>query len=276
MRIFLMIVIIYLLYFYFKPSPTLAITPKTTSNQQVFFEMAQAKKVCDTSGPWPLFAKDYSEEFHYYIKEYGFKWFFNKRQMIWRESHTDIRRFLRIEDSPMLRCLSENRPEAFIYIPHDYFVNDEYGNGFIRFYMINNTQDTITTTGFNYGHYITSSVAVQKTPKTASTWLKFQDVLFEGISFAACGNRAWMLKILPKEAVESSIKIEFIGKGDTVADYRLELKSGKHHLRSNPIKIRLFKEQIKYMGTDHLELDRRLYGPRSKSTLLSPPLIFQR
>ncbi len=184
--------------------------------------------------------KDYKEAFKGLFEPNSPDWFLENNQSIWREAkawHTST--FL-VDSNPIIKCLSNNLKTVFLYIPNHFYSQKKNGNEYFRFYIVNNSSDTVQIPRLdNVVNNISSSISTGDSLK----WLSFQytDKIID------CGNSIWTMKLPPKMATLSEIESDRVNLGDTVVDYRLELTLGKQKIVSNSIKIYLLKKQLRYL-----------------------------
>lgn len=202
---------------------------------------------CDTFEVDLQPVKDYKKALSVWLKNTSVEWFLENRQAVWREAKAWNTRILTIDSTPTLQCLANISEPVFLYIPSQYYITEKNGNEYFRFFIANNSRDTISIPCLDaVVNNISTSIS---TPSDSDSkqWLPFQqtDML------VMCGNSRWTMKLAPRNAVESRIESSYIGLGDTKVNYRLELTLDDETYISNSIDVYLMNKQLSYMGKSY-------------------------
>jgi len=196
---------------------------------------------CDTMRRDSPVTKENSEVLRVWLDGSSLDWFLEKRQSAWREAKVWNKRVGLISENPLVRCVSENEEDLFLYIPHQYYIS-EYNGDFFKFYLINMSSDTVKVPALDATiDRMSSSVSY---PDDPNNWLSFQI----GDSFVECGNSIWELQLPPLHLIECELEANFIHLGNEELDFRIEFSAEDLSIVSNSIKIRLMKEQLPYLG----------------------------
>lgn len=171
--------------------------------------------ICDTFKIDRPMRRNYKKDLDFWLKEMTLNEFFIKEQENWRRAKVWAEQVVQIDTNFILKCVSNQNHTLMLYIPHQYYIKTTNGNRFYRFYIINNSEDTVTLsraddTILNIHSYI----AFKNTP---NKWLPFQT--FE--EYITCGNSDWTMNLPPRVAVEAQIETYYLNFGDSIVNYRL-------------------------------------------------------
>lgn len=200
---------------------------------------------CDTASIDVQPVKDYKKALSVWLETTSLDWFLEKRQSVWREAKAWKNKVLPIDSNPILKCLCNDYELTFLYIPNHFYIKEKNGNEYYKFFIVNNSTDTINIPFLDaVVNNISSSISLHSNSDPLQQWVSFQQT----DRLVDCGNSYWTMKLPPKQAIESHIESQYIGLGDTTVEYRLELNLDNRKIASNSIKINLMKKQLPYLG----------------------------
>jgi hypothetical protein len=207
--------------------------------------MKEPEIICDTQPVDSPTIKNHKKELGVWLETTSLDWFLEHRQTAWREAKAWANKIIPVNGDSMLKCLSEKKKKVFLYIPNHYFQKEKNGNEYFRFYVVNNSADSIAIPRMDAViNNIGSSVLFSRLADTAEQWLPYQQT----DKTVECGNSFWTQKLPPKTAIEAQMESGFTNMGGEWAHYRLELTFGKEKITSNSIKIGFMKKQLPYLG----------------------------
>jgi hypothetical protein len=200
--------------------------------------------ICDTAKKSVLPVKDYRKALKVWLEDSNLDWFLEYRQSAWRGSKVWIIKILPIDSNLLVKCKSAEKKAVCLYIPNHFAVNERNGE-YIRFFIINNSTDTLKIPALDATlDPVFSSVAFHPAGSDSLTWLAFQ----KRTGPVICGNSRHTLKLFPGKFLEAHIESDYLNMGTCAMDYRLELVIGKSRFVSNPISISLMEKQRPYLG----------------------------
>lgn len=201
---------------------------------------------CDTASLQLLPLRNYKKVFYYwrqggagslddFLRTEGDRW---RAAKAWHDSTFPI------AGHPLLQCLGSRQQGLFLYIPHRFLKSRNNDSDLrIAFYLVNNTDDTLRLPRLDATiDNISSSIAADR-----KNWKGFQQTT----PFVACGNSRWAQRLPPRWAVSAEIECDYLFVGDTLVEYRLELKLPRGQiLVSNAVRVPLLREQLAYAGRE--------------------------
>lgn len=221
---------------------------KSLKKETVLENRISSSVICDTAEMDRQSVKDHNKALAVWLETTSLDWFLEKRQSAWREAVAWGKKILPIDSIPVIKCLSKGNDTCFLYIPNQYYIKRKNGNEFFRFFIVNNSNDSLTLPCIDATiDSISSSVSFISENNRPGPWLSFQETNY---TMLWCGNSFWTMKLPPKTMIESEIESDYIGLGDTTVNYRLELCLDNRKLFSNSIKISLMKKQLPYLGKE--------------------------
>lgn len=222
---------------------TLVISCRNNSIKREQVPTEDSIVICDIDSSEQPKVRNYKTALKYDILyERSLDWFLQHRQSSWRDATAWFERASNIDSSVLIRCISDQRKKEkiIVYIPNKYYTEKEY-NTDIRFYIINNSYDTLKVPRIDATvNFVNSSVSSIYHEK----WLGFQ----ETTHFVECGNSYWTMQLNPRCFIECRIESNYINIGDTTLNYRIDFLSDSIVYHSNAIKINLMKNQLNYIG----------------------------
>lgn len=167
--------------------------------------------ICDTFQIDKPKMKDYKKAYYVFLETTSLDWFLEHRQSLWREAKAWHIKTSSVDSNSIIKCLCSKRQNIFLYIPNHFYNQEKNGNEYFRFYIVNNSSDTIQIPRLdNVINNISSSISTGDTLK----WLSFQQT----DKIIGCGNSIWTMKLPPKTATLSEIESDHInGSTPTVA-----------------------------------------------------------
>jgi hypothetical protein len=127
--------------------------------------------------------------------------------------------------------------KLMLYIPSKADLVEKNGEKYIKFYLINNTDQPIKLLRAD-----ATIASISTEIKVGDTWKIFQ--INEGSS---CGNSYWTMDFFPKHYL--SLELENRSSGDIKIQCRVKIKVGDSIITSNPTTIFLTKELLAMAGT---------------------------
>jgi hypothetical protein len=200
---------------------------------------------CDTFALDKPPIKDDKKALAVLLETSSLDWFLEKRQSMWREAiawASPYEKKIPVDSNTLIECIGLNRNDVFIYIPHQFYLKEKKGNEYFRFFIVNNTDDTLAIPRIDAViDSIRSSVSALTTP---DNWISYQ----ETSRLVECGNSFWTMKLAPHTAMESRLDSYYMNMGDTTFNYRIEMLLPGRKIVSNPIQINLMRKQVPYLG----------------------------
>lgn len=179
-----------------------------------------------------------------WLEDSSLEWFLDKRQSAWREAKAWGKKIIPIDSNALLKCIAAERKDLFLHIPNHFYKKDKGGNEYFRFFIVNNSADSVSLPMIDAViDNISSSVRIDKND-SAGNWLSFQQTG----KIVECGNSFHTVTLPPQTAVTAEIESQFLNLGDAGAGYRIELSLNSRKIVSNTIGIHLMPQQLPYLG----------------------------
>lgn len=197
---------------------------------------------CDKEPLSPSRKDEFSVALNYWLQEISLEEFFSEKQNEWKDSKGWRERKGLIQDEPILKCISAEKNAAFLYIPNSHFKKIEIGHEYLKFYLVNNSDESLSIPSIDdtIGN-ISSEIS-----RDQRSWSKFQEETPD-LDFI-CGNSFWEDELKPGEFLEIDLESDFVGFGNSTVNYRINLALGKDTLISNSIPVNLLDMQLKILS----------------------------
>jgi hypothetical protein len=203
--------------------------------------------ICDTQPVDTPIIKNHKKELNVWLETTSLGWFLEHRQTAWREAKAWGNKIIPIDSNLLLKCLCAKGQKIFLHIPNRHLQKEKNGNEYFRFYIVNNSTDSIPIPRIDAViNNISSSVSFSVAKDTVQQWLSYQQT----DKTVECGNSFWTQKLPPKTAIEAQLESGFMNLGGEWANYRLELTLGNEKLTSNSIRIGFMKKQLPFLGSE--------------------------
>lgn len=213
----------------------LACNPNKNSDLLIF-------SACDSDSPSQSKKEEYSVALNYWLEENSLEGFFLEKQDKWKDSKAWRERKGLIQDEPILKCISEKKKATFLYVPKSYYKKIPIGHEYLKFYLVNNTNEVLSIPSFdNTIGNIRSEISSDQ-----RSWLRFQEETPD--PGFICGNSFWEDELKPGEFIEINLESDFLGFGDSTVNYRINFALGEDTLVSNTIPVNLLEIQLKILS----------------------------
>ncbi len=207
---------------------------RISSREEIF-------QICDRGILEPSKRIEPTKSLEFYLKEKSQDEFFSENTYRWREAKAWFESIKSTADDSLIQCISKESKSTFLYIPNQYHLESAIGWEYIKFYLINNSRDTIRVSSYDSGVLNIKTEISAISNRKPQKWydLQLPDSVFED-------NIGFHERILlPDTFMEIQLENDYLGYGDSTCNYRIKLELEGKHIYSNPVPINFNDTQLK-------------------------------